>query len=197
MLYCDTCDQWFYNLHNKREHFLSRQHKILVAGDITKKLANSDTENKSHGSSVSISTSLDESSMDGTLIEPNCTRAYTRRHCLETGNVYDNMVQLIDSVTSMFIRTYIHICNHFYFKQLFITEREKEIEVLDLRLKDSILKHNEYLSKVNFLKEKTNVLKTKLSELKQQELNLEQQLYKLWNVPSLFVINNIEFVNNV
>lgn len=109
MLYCDTCDQWFYNLHNKREHFLSRQHKILVAGDITKKLASSDTENKSHGSSVSISTSLDESSMDGTLIEPNCTRVYTRRHCLETGNVYDNMVQLIDSVTSMFIPTYIYV----------------------------------------------------------------------------------------
>ncbi|GLV31631.1 High mobility group protein 2 [Carabus blaptoides fortunei] len=143
MLYCDTCDQWFYNLHNKREHFLSRQHKILVAGDITR---TSDTENRS---SVSISTSLDESSMDGTLGEPNCTRLYSRKHDVEPGNVYDNMVQLIDSVT----------------------KREKEIAVLDARLKDSVFKHNEYLSKLDFLQEKTNVLQCKLGELKQQELS--------------------------
>ncbi|KAL3277526.1 hypothetical protein HHI36_012871 [Cryptolaemus montrouzieri] len=37
-LYCRTCDQWFHNLHNKREHLQGRQHTQSVAGDMKKEL---------------------------------------------------------------------------------------------------------------------------------------------------------------
>ncbi|KAF2898861.1 hypothetical protein ILUMI_07319 [Ignelater luminosus] len=33
-LYCRTCDQWFHNLHNKREHLQGRQHVQAVVGDM-------------------------------------------------------------------------------------------------------------------------------------------------------------------
>ncbi|XP_065172699.1 uncharacterized protein [Atheta coriaria] len=48
-LYCRTCDQYFHNLHNKREHLQGRQHMQMLAGAIH---------------SDSFSTSLDESSLD-------------------------------------------------------------------------------------------------------------------------------------
>lgn len=63
-LYCRTCDQWFHNLHNKREHLQGKQHLQSVAGDITRELA-SDAEGIGTTSTVSLSTSLDESSLDG------------------------------------------------------------------------------------------------------------------------------------
>ncbi|KAK9880339.1 hypothetical protein WA026_010224 [Henosepilachna vigintioctopunctata] len=39
-LYCRTCDQWFHNLHNKKEHLQGRQHTQSVAGDMKKELGN-------------------------------------------------------------------------------------------------------------------------------------------------------------
>lgn len=39
-LYCKPCNQYFNNLHNKREHILGRKHKQTVSG----KLSESDAE---------------------------------------------------------------------------------------------------------------------------------------------------------
>lgn len=94
MLYCDSCDQWFYNLHNKREHLQSRQHKITE----NKHLASSDSENKGNISSVSFSTSLDESSMDA----PSTYRFPAKENIAKVDNVHENMIQLIRSVASKY-----------------------------------------------------------------------------------------------
>ncbi|KAF5307314.1 hypothetical protein FQR65_LT07030 [Abscondita terminalis] len=37
-LYCRTCDQWFHNLHNKREHLQGKQHIQAVVGDMKMEL---------------------------------------------------------------------------------------------------------------------------------------------------------------
>lgn len=63
-LYCRTCDQWFHNLHNKREHLQGKQHLQSVAGDMTRELS-SDPDALGATSAMSFSTSLDESSLDG------------------------------------------------------------------------------------------------------------------------------------
>lgn len=62
-LYCRTCDQYFHNLHNKREHLQGKQHMQSVAGAIHSELG-SDYET---GNTSSFSTSLDESSLDATI----------------------------------------------------------------------------------------------------------------------------------
>lgn len=65
-LYCRTCDQWFHNLHNKREHLQGKQHIRSVAGDIKREMSSDyDTDCMGNTSSISFSTSLDESSLDG------------------------------------------------------------------------------------------------------------------------------------
>lgn len=94
MLYCDTCDQWFYNMHNKREHLQSRQHKLTVAGDVNKI-----SRNPQHSNRV-LSNSLDESSLDATdSSKPNS----------DTESVHDNMVRLIGSVASKLLT--VILCN--------------------------------------------------------------------------------------
>ncbi|XP_060523502.1 protein unc-13 homolog 4B [Cylas formicarius] len=55
-LYCRTCDQWFHNFHNKKEHLQAKKHLTSVAGDIHRELKNNDSQ--------FVSTSLDESSLD-------------------------------------------------------------------------------------------------------------------------------------
>lgn len=102
-LYCDMCDQWFYNLHNKREHLLSRQHKMLVADDMTKELASSDSEYKGHISSVSFSTSLDESSLDAAPVEiPTTNEQSISTTTTATENVSDFMSLLLGTVIRKF-----------------------------------------------------------------------------------------------
>lgn len=65
-MYCRTCDQWFHNLHNKREHLQGKQHIKSVAGDIKREMSSDyDTDCIGTTSSISFSTSLDESSLDG------------------------------------------------------------------------------------------------------------------------------------
>lgn len=51
-------------MHNKREHLQGKQHLQSVAGDITRELA-SDAEGIATTSTMSLNTSLDESSLDG------------------------------------------------------------------------------------------------------------------------------------
>ncbi|KAF4523925.1 hypothetical protein B566_EDAN012277 [Ephemera danica] len=53
-LYCRRCDQWFSSLHNKKEHLYGRTHMQAIANDPQRREL-----------STPISTSLDESSLDG------------------------------------------------------------------------------------------------------------------------------------
>ncbi|XP_066248610.1 uncharacterized protein [Euwallacea similis] len=70
-LYCRTCDQWFHNLHNKREHLQAKKHLTSLAGDIHRELSDveSTITNKTEGSMAS--NSLDESSLEGYSCNPN------------------------------------------------------------------------------------------------------------------------------
>lgn len=78
---------------------------------------------------------------------------------------------------------------------LYVIEREKEINILKCQLQESKSEQNCLVSELNRLKQQSNMFKSNLSDLKKEEGCLEQQLIRLWNVPSLFVINNVEFVN--
>ncbi|EEZ97332.1 uncharacterized protein LOC659902 [Tribolium castaneum] len=83
-LYCRTCDQWFHNLHNKREHLQGRQHTQSVAGDIKREL------DLSASDSGIFSTSLDESSLDAM---PNISK-----HEDKSSSVSDAVVNLVAAV---------------------------------------------------------------------------------------------------
>lgn len=90
-LFCRTCDQWFHNLHNKREHLQSKQHLKSVAGDISREISSDyDTDCMGHVSSLSFSTSLDESSLDGAPPPGTVTSL----------NVSDAISNLVTAVTS-------------------------------------------------------------------------------------------------
>jgi len=65
-LYCRTCDVYFHNLHNKREHLQGRQHMQSVAGAIQNELESDYDTDLGNKSTVSFSTSIDESSLDAT-----------------------------------------------------------------------------------------------------------------------------------
>lgn len=97
-LYCRTCDQWFHNLHNKREHLQGKQHLQSVAGDINRELG-SDIEGVGTTSTISFSTSLDESSLDGM---PNLKSATDDQASSSMCNVHDAMANLAAIVTSKF-----------------------------------------------------------------------------------------------
>ncbi|XP_046385546.1 uncharacterized protein LOC124155610 isoform X2 [Ischnura elegans] len=60
-LYCRSCDQWFTTLHNKKEHLYGRQHLQSIAGEFRKGRLQAD-QDSGRGS---LSTSLDDSSLDG------------------------------------------------------------------------------------------------------------------------------------
>lgn len=133
MLYCDSCDQWFYNLHNKREHLQSRQHQISM----NKHLASSDNENKGNISSVSFSTSLDESSMDA----PSTYPFPAKKNVAKGDNVHENMIRLIRSVA----------------------KREKEIDVLRSRLEDAKTLQSNFVTELNLQKHKCRMLQFNLA----------------------------------
>jgi hypothetical protein len=90
-LYCRTCDQWFHNLHNKREHLQGRQHTQSVAGDIKRELDISASD------SGILSTSLDESSLDAM---PNISKLKPDEKNATSNSVYDSMVSLVSAVSS-------------------------------------------------------------------------------------------------
>lgn len=102
-LYCRTCDQWFHNLHNKREHLQGKQHLQSVAGDITRELA-SEAEGIATTSTMSLNTSLDESSLDGM---PNKTKSDGKNP------IYEAMRNLATMVSSKFCFIY----EKFYYYQ--------------------------------------------------------------------------------
>ncbi|XP_018571737.1 uncharacterized protein LOC111691779 [Anoplophora glabripennis] len=162
-LYCRTCDQWFHNLHNKREHLQGKQHLQSVAGDITRELG-SDIEGVATTSTVSFSTSLDESSLDGMPNLKNTTDGQTNTSC----NVYDAMANLA----------------------AIVSKREKEIKILQNRLDESKSQQEALCSQLLQLNERHKKLQKDLLQLKENEKNMESRVFHLWQVPSWFIITD-------
>lgn len=80
-LYCRTCDQWFHNLHNKREHLQGRQHVQAVVGDMRSEFG----------------ISLDKSSLDAA---PVAAAAGSNSRNNEGMSVSECMANLISTVAS-------------------------------------------------------------------------------------------------
>ncbi|KAJ8930746.1 hypothetical protein NQ314_016418 [Rhamnusium bicolor] len=163
-LYCRTCDQWFHNLHNKREHLQGKQHLQSVAGDITRELG-SDIEGFGTTSTVSFSTSLDESSLDGM---PNLKNATDTKNCTNSSSVYDAMANLA----------------------AIVSKRETEINILQNRQQESISQQQALCSQLLQLNEREKKLQRDLLQLKENEKNMENQVFHLWQLPSWFIITD-------
>lgn len=173
-LYCRTCDQWFHNLHNKREHLLGRQHTKAIAGAITSELESDyDTDGQGFAllgnvtSSISMSTSLDESSMDASV---NLNTANTLMESQSTV-VVANVTESIENLMTV------------------IGKRESEIKTLQSSL-EKVTEINESLLKLcSQLKEREAHLNRVIKNLKKDEKALDTTVFNLWQLPSLFVIN--------
>lgn len=82
-------------MHNKREHLQGKQHIRSVAGDIKREMSSDyDTDYMGNTSSISFSTSLDESSLDGIPSTGNVTTVNTGM------SVTDAVSNLIAAVSS-------------------------------------------------------------------------------------------------
>ncbi|KAJ8938157.1 hypothetical protein NQ318_011922 [Aromia moschata] len=162
-LYCRTCDQWFHNLHNKREHLQGKQHLQSVAGDITRELG-SDIEGVGNTSTFSFSTSLDESSLDGM---PNLKNAADKND-ISVSSVYDAMANLT----------------------AIVSKRENEIKILKNRQQEAISQQQALCSQLLQLNERHKKLQKDLLQLKENEKNMENHVFHLWQVPSWFIITD-------
>ncbi|PNF14095.1 hypothetical protein B7P43_G01067 [Cryptotermes secundus] len=174
-LYCRTCDQWFSSLHNKKEHLYGRQHLQSIAGDFTKeRLAAEQDGNILGTSSHSISTSLDESSLDGVPTGRSGGRAAGRNkqqeNCSGVGPP-----NLTDAITRFMETT---------------TEREREIKVLGQRLKEMQKSNADLLKELGELTERETRLQEDMESEKEAESIMEQQLYNLWMVPTMSYISS-------
>ncbi|KAG5895658.1 hypothetical protein JTB14_008667 [Gonioctena quinquepunctata] len=161
-LYCRTCDQWFHNLHNKREHLLGKQHLQSVAGDITRELGSDDVGTTS---AVSFSTSLDESSLDGM---PNLRTAgdeKTNGTSTSTASVYDVMANLA----------------------AIVSKRETEIKILKNRQQESISQQQALCNQFFQLNERHKKLQKDLLQLKEKEKDVETIINQLWQIPSWII----------
>nr|XP_022910234.1 uncharacterized protein LOC111421327 [Onthophagus taurus] len=167
-LYCRTCDQWFHNLHNKSEHLLSRQHQQSIAGAISREL-NSDQETDVAGTSscLSFSTSLDESSLDGMPLN-NC------------GGQKQQNEPISDAMTNL-------ICA--------VSRREAEIKALKSKLEETLQKNGTLLQQYRSLKEIECGVKKHLALLKEQEKDMELNVFRLWQVPSWFIVTDLNQSN--
>ncbi|KAJ8919010.1 hypothetical protein NQ315_016915 [Exocentrus adspersus] len=163
-LYCRTCDQWFHNLHNKREHLQGKQHLQSVAGDITRELG-SDIEGVGTTSTVSFSTSLDESSLDGM---PNLKATPGGPADPKLNSIYDAMASLATMVS----------------------KRETELKVLRNRLEESKSQQAALCSQLLQLSERQKKLQKDLLQMKENEKNMENRVFHLWQVPSWFIITD-------
>ncbi|CAH1981499.1 unnamed protein product [Acanthoscelides obtectus] len=161
-LYCRTCDQWFHNLHNKREHLQGKQHIQAVAGNITRELG-TDVNGVATTSTTSLSTSLDESSLDGM---PNLKKTEADKEKPSTVN--DVMEQL----------------------SALVTKRETELRILENRRQEAVSQQQALCSQLYLLNERHKKLQKDLLLLKEKEKEVEKCVYNLWQVPSWFVITD-------
>ncbi|XP_028129079.2 high mobility group protein 20A-like [Diabrotica virgifera virgifera] len=167
-LYCRTCDQWFHNLHNKREHLQGKQHLQSVAGNITRAL---NSEAEAAATTSTFSTSLDESSLDGM---PN-VRLSGNAAGTSSGDVCDAMTHLATLVT----------------------KREKEIKTLKNRQQEFMSQQQALCNQLHLLNERHKKLQRDLLLLKEKEKETESKVMNLWQVPSWFIINNVSSSDSV
>lgn len=161
-------------MHNKREHLQGRQHVQAIAGDISKELG-SDYDTDCVGNRSTISTSLDESSLDGLPTEnvgkPACS----------VGESINNLLTAVLSKPKKFTN---YMCTIWEF-----LEREKEISSLKLNLHEATATHEALYNQLCSLRERENKLKNDLLLLKEQEKDMESKVFQLWQVPSWFIMN--------
>ncbi|XP_057667817.1 high mobility group protein 20A-like [Diorhabda carinulata] len=160
-LYCRTCDQWFHNLHNKREHLQGKQHLQSVAGDITRELC-SDTE--AIGTTSTFSTSLDESSLDGM---PSIR--------VSTSNGASNSVTVSDAMANL---------------TAVVSKRETEMKIMLNRQREFASQQQALYNQLHQLTERHKKLQKDLLLLKEKEKETESRVFNLWQVPSWFIISN-------
>nr|CAI5863496.1 unnamed protein product [Callosobruchus analis] len=167
-LYCRTCDQWFHNLHNKREHLQGKQHIQSVAGDITRELG-SDVNGAAGTSTASFSTSLDESSLDGM---PSLKKSETDKEKPSTiSDVMEHLAALV-------------------------SKRETELRNLENRRQEAVSQQQALCSQLYLLNERHKKLQKDLLLLKEKEKEVEKCVYNLWQVPSWFVMTDINVIDS-
>lgn len=162
-LYCRTCDQWFHSLHNKREHLQAKKHLTSLAGDIHRELSDIESSATVNTSSV-VSTSLDESSLDGSSFAISNNQE-TEKTC---STVHESMCNLATLVQ----------------------KRENEIKNLKNRQQEAIDQQKALCQQLNQLNDRHAKLRKDLSVIKEKEKDIEAKVYQLWQVPSLFVITD-------
>lgn len=160
-LYCRTCDQWFYNFHNKREHLQGRMHLQSVAGDMKRELYSE----KNNMKLITLSTAFDESSMDG--VQTNVNKS-TDSSAIVSKSVSDAMATLLATVA----------------------QREKEIDLLKQIQSDVQIKQESLYKELRELTDIYNELNKKLVKMSELEKMLDSRIQNLWQLPSWFIITD-------
>ncbi|KAF7274521.1 hypothetical protein GWI33_012826 [Rhynchophorus ferrugineus] len=163
-LYCRTCDQWFHNLHNKREHLQAKKHLTSLAGDIHRELSDLESTITIQTTCSTISTSLDESSLDGSSFKSKNTPEPEKTNC----NIYDAMCNLVKLVQ----------------------KRDTEIKTLQNRQQEAMDQQRALCQQLLQLNERHSKLTKNLSQIKEKEKDIEAKVFNLWQVPSWFVITD-------
>lgn len=161
-LYCRTCDQWFHNLHNKREHLQGRQHVQAVVGDMKLELG-LDYYNKCMVNTNS-----------GSRSDVNSEAAALRntdhnQHASNTCSVSESMANLLSVIST----------------------REREIKTVKMRVSESKAENEALYNQLCSLREREATLISELDSLKKLEDDMEMKMFELWKVPSLFVTTEL------
>ncbi|XP_030758897.1 uncharacterized protein LOC115884448 isoform X2 [Sitophilus oryzae] len=163
-LYCRTCDQWFHNMHNKREHLQAKKHLTSLAGDIHRELSDIESSTTVQTEYSTVSTSLDESSMDGSSFKSKTIQETENTSC----TLYEAMCNL----------------------EKLVQKREYEVSALQNRQQEAIDQQRALCQQLLQLNERYSKLKKDLSRLKEKEKEIEISVFHLWQVPSWFVITD-------
>lgn len=142
-------------------------------------------------SSMSFSTSLDESSLDAT---PASLRKNSKDS--SSDSISESMLNLISLVSSRFLFLLLVNC----LIRVSVTERELEIRTLRRHLDEIKTNNTALYQQLCSLRERENKLKKDLTLQKEQEKDMELKVFTLWQVPSWFIITDLnpstdDFIN--
>lgn len=136
-----------------------------------------DTDCMGNASSISFSTSLDESSLDGVPSTGTTT----------SSTVSDAISNLIAAVTrQLILKSKIFTSIYWY---AFFLGRQREIKGLKLNLQQSAASYEALCQQLTSLRERESKLRSDLLLLKEQEKEMEMKVFQLWQVPSWFIID--------
>ncbi|VEN47922.1 unnamed protein product [Callosobruchus maculatus] len=121
-------------------------------------------------STVSFSTSIDESSLDGM---PNLKKLETDKEKPSTiSDVMEHLAALV-------------------------SKRETELRILENRRQEAVSQQQALCSQLHLLNERHKKLQKDLQALKEKEKEVEKCVYNLWQVPSWFVITDINVTDSM